>query len=192
MDYEPEKINFPFIPIALRPRHDGWTAEKQIAFIEALAETGIVEEACRRVGMSDTSAYALRHRPDGAPFRQAWEAAMDYSIHLIEQDAFTRSRRGVARPIFHKGEQVGEWRHFDERLTMFLLRSRRPARFGKWMDEVPPAQPNLSDRNYALADALFDIAVKAPEKDGNRITDWTDEGDDECDDRADGGAEAAE
>ena len=54
----------------------------------------------------------------------------------IEEDAFTRSRRGVARPIFHKGEQVGEWRHYDERLTMFLLRTRRPQRYGKWIDRT--------------------------------------------------------
>jgi hypothetical protein len=125
-----------FEPAPLRPRHDGWTAEKQHAFIEALAETGIVEEACRRVGMSRTSADNLRHRPEGVHFRRAWEAALDYSLHLVEEDAFLRSRRGVARPIFYKGEQVGEWRHYDERLTMFLLRSRRPERYGKWIERM--------------------------------------------------------
>jgi hypothetical protein len=125
-----------FQPVALRARHDGWTLERQIAFIEALAETGCVEEACRRVGMSDTSAYALRRRPCGAPFRRAWEVALDYAVHRIEEDAFARSRHGVARPIFYKGEQGGEWRHFDERLTMFILRSRRPQRYGKWIDKL--------------------------------------------------------
>jgi len=49
-----------FTPAELRPRRDGWTAEKQITFIEALTETACVDEACRRVGMSDTSAYKLR------------------------------------------------------------------------------------------------------------------------------------
>ena len=92
-----------FTPVPVRARHDGWTVEKQYAFIEALAETGIVEEACRRVGMSDTAAYNLRRRPCGLHFRRAWEAAMDYSLHRIEDDAFVRSRKGVARPIFHKG-----------------------------------------------------------------------------------------
>jgi len=54
----------PFTPVPVRARHDGWTVEKQYAFIEALAETGIVEDRraplvrgdkrardCRRVGM---------------------------------------------------------------------------------------------------------------------------------------------
>ena len=133
---EPKHPLIPFEPVPVRPRHDGWTVEKQYAFIEALAETGIVEEACRRVDMSRTSADNLRRRPEGVHFRRAWEAAIDYSLHLIEEDAFTRSRRGVARPIFHKGEQVGEWRYYDERLTMFLLRSRRPQRYGKWIDRM--------------------------------------------------------
>jgi hypothetical protein len=70
-----------------RPRRDGWTVEKQIAFIEALAETGIVEEACRRVGMSRSSADNLRRRPCGVHFRRAWEAALDYSLYRVEEDA---------------------------------------------------------------------------------------------------------
>ena len=137
-------INFP--PVPVRHRHDGWTVEKQYAFIEALAETGIVEEACRRVGMSRTSADNLRRRPCGVHFRRAWEAALDYSLYRIEEEAVARSRHGVARPVFYKGEQVGEWRHFDERLTMFLLRSRRPQRYGKWIDKMPPPiQPEEED-----------------------------------------------
>ena len=135
-DDKPDQPLIPFTPVPVRHRSDGWTVEKQYLFIQALAETGVVEDACRRVGMSRTSADKLRHRPEGAPFRRAWEAAIDYSLHLIEEDAFTRSRRGVARPIFYKGEQVGEWRHYDERLTMFLLRSRRPQRYGKWIDKM--------------------------------------------------------
>ena len=70
------------------------------------------------------------------------EAAVDYALYRIEEDAFTRARRGVARPIFYKGEQVGEWRHHYERLTMFLLRSRRPQRYGKWIDRMLAPEPD--------------------------------------------------
>jgi len=137
----------PFTPVAFLFLNDTSTPEKQIAFIEVLAETGIVEEACRRVGMSDSAAYALRRLPRGAPFRRAWEAALDYALHQLEEEAVLRARHGVARPLFFKGEQVGEWRHFDERLTMFLLRSRRPERYGKWIDRMlaPTADIEESD-----------------------------------------------
>ena len=152
--------SFPFTPVPLRPRRDGWTADKQIAFIEALAETGCVEEACRRVGMSDSSAYKLRLRPCGAPFREAWDAALDYSLHRLEQDALSRSRHGVARPVFYKGEQVGEWRHYDERLTMFILRSRRPERYGKWIDRMllPVDEDSQEDSAIRLDGGLERIA----------------------------------
>ena len=167
----------PFEPAKLRPRHDGWTAEKQYRFIQALAESGCVDEACRRVGMSDTSAYALRIRPCGAAFRRAWDAALDCGIHRVEQRAIERSVNGVARPIFHKGEQVGEWRHYDERLTMFLLRSHRPARYGKWMDRMlaPDRELGEGDDGLALDGPLTEIEFSAPEVDGNPADEWNDE-----------------
>ena len=80
---------FPFTPVPVRARRDGCTVERQYTFIEALAETGIVEEACRRVGMSRTAADNLRRRSDGVHFGRAWQAALDYSLYRIEEDAFT-------------------------------------------------------------------------------------------------------
>jgi hypothetical protein len=142
---------FPFTPVPVRARHDGWTVERQYDFIVALAETGIVEEACRRVGMSRTSADNLRRRSSGVHFRRAWQAAADYALHRVEEGAHRRARDGVARPIFHKGEQVGEYRHFDERLTMFLLRSFRPERYGKALDRLLAADGDDQDE-YARND----------------------------------------
>jgi hypothetical protein len=37
-----------FQPVPVRPRHDGWTAERQIAFVEKLADSGSVSAACNR------------------------------------------------------------------------------------------------------------------------------------------------
>ena len=117
--------------------------------------------------MSDSSAYRLRRRPKGALFREAWDAALDYGLHRLEQAALSRALNGVPRPVFHKGEQVGEWRHFDERLTMFLLKTRRPARFGKWMDKLLPNRPPLqADEDYDLDGKLDQIEFHAEDIDG--------------------------
>jgi hypothetical protein len=140
-----------FTPVPLRARQDGWTAERQIAFIEALAETACIEEACRRVGMSDSAAYTLRHRPSAAAFRKAWDAALHYAAYRLDHAAFSRSLNGVPRPVFYKGEQVGEWRHFDERLTMFLLRHRRKHWYGKGTDQpLPDDQDNDRESDPAI------------------------------------------
>lgn len=85
----------------------------------------------------DHPAYALRRRVETVAFRQAWDAAMEYAISRLAGAAVSRALHGIARPVFHKGELIGERRYYDERLTMFLLRLRDPARFGGWRDRTP-------------------------------------------------------
>jgi hypothetical protein len=128
-------ITFQTVPV--RYRHDGWTPERQIAFIEKLADCGSVTDAAKHVGMSRESARKLRRRPCGRAFRDAWDAALDCGYAEVEESAMERSKKGVPRPLFYQGEQVGEWRHYDERLTMFLLRFRRRHRFGPEADGLP-------------------------------------------------------
>lgn len=137
------KLPVPFTPVPVRPRHDGWTAERQIAFVEKLADCGSIGAACQHVGMSRESVRMLRRRPGGRAFRDACDAALDCGYAEVEEAAVERARNGVSRPVFFKGEQVGEWRHHDERLTMFLLRFRRRHRFGPEADSLPRSPAHL-------------------------------------------------
>jgi hypothetical protein len=137
------KLPVRFEPAPVRRRHDGWTAERQIAFIERLADCGSVSAAARHVGMSRESARRLRQSPFGRAFRDAWDAALDCGYAELEETAMERSKTGVVRPVFYKGEQVGEWRYYDERLTMFLLRFRRRHRFGPEADSLPQPPADL-------------------------------------------------
>jgi hypothetical protein len=127
-------------PVPVRYRHDGWVPDRQLEFVERLAECGCVDQAARAVGMSRNSAYALRRRPDAQAFRLAWDAAMDNAVARLRDAAMARAIEGVPVPIFHAGERVGERRHFDERLTMFLLRYRDPVHYGRWRDRVEARQ----------------------------------------------------
>lgn len=160
-----------FPPVPVRYRYDGWLPDKQTDFIERLADCGCVEEAARSVGMSRNSAYALRRRIDAQAFRLAWDAAMDAAVARLNDAAMARAINGVAVPIFHGAEQVGERRHFDERLTMLLLRYRNPTRYGKWQDRMESRQHSegpvmilvhrlarLMRAAYTAFDAAFDAA----------------------------------
>ena len=82
---------FRFHPVPVARRADGWTPARQAAFIGYLAETRSVIAACRRVGMSRTSADNLRRRPCGVHFRRAWDTALDYSLYRIEEEMFARA-----------------------------------------------------------------------------------------------------
>lgn len=123
-----------FTPVPVRPRADGWTPGKQIALIQAIAQSGCVAKACRHVGMSKQSAYDLYNRRDAASLRQAWDAARTQAAEHLADAVLGRAIHGVATPIFFQGEQIGERRRFDERLAMTLLRHLAPDRFGAWRD----------------------------------------------------------
>lgn len=144
----------PFTPVPVRERHNGWTPHRQIAFIQALAETACVTEACRHVGMSTRSAYALKHLPDAGSFRQAWDLALIQGAGQVADAAFGRAIHGVAQPIFYKGEQIGERRVFNERLTQFVLRNALPERFGAWRDRTTCAQAHPDRTIILLTEAL--------------------------------------
>lgn len=120
-----------FSPVPRKYRYDGWTAERQRAFIAALAETGSVTAAARRINMTTVGAYHLRRQPGADSFRAAWEAALASGVQRLTDIAFERAIEGVPVPVFHKGEQVGERRWYNDRLLMFVLKHHQPERYGK-------------------------------------------------------------
>ena len=118
---ERNALPFPPVPRA-NPRHDGWTAERQRAFIEALADTGSVRTAANMVNISPESAYALRRHPQAAPFRAAWEAALGLGVQRLKDEAFDRAINGQLEPVFAGGRLMGYRRRKNDRLLMFVLR----------------------------------------------------------------------
>lgn len=140
----------PADPLAFTPvprqrmRRGGWSAARQRAFIDALVETGSVRAACRQLGVGEHHIYKLRGHPEGASFRAAWEAALDMGIQRIEDVAMDRALHGVKAPVFYHGEQIGTRQVYNDRLLMFLLSNRRPARFAhgnaRSLGAISPAQ----------------------------------------------------
>jgi hypothetical protein len=143
-----------------RRRHDGWTPARQLGFIDALAASGCVAEACAAVGMSRTAAYALRVHPEARQFRVAWDAALDLAVRRLADECFSRALNGTPVPHFYQGEQVGEHRRYDNRLAMFLLRYRDPLRYARTLDQmVFSGHPEVAGLRFARArHAVFDAA----------------------------------
>ncbi len=120
-------------------RYDGWTPERQRMFVKLLAEHGCVRRAARALGMSEVGAYLLRRAPGGAAFAEAWAEAQAVGLDKLADVAMERALYGVPVPVFHKGEQVGERRWYNDRLAMFVLRHQGPERYGAAPgDGVPP------------------------------------------------------
>jgi hypothetical protein len=111
-----------FEPVPRKYRHDGWTPERQKAFIAALADTGSVKRAARAVNMSPEGAYWLRRQPGSETFRRAWEAALDFGVQRLKDEAFDRALNGQLSPVFVAGKLKGFRRIKNDRLLMFCLR----------------------------------------------------------------------
>ena len=60
----------------LKVRSDGWTAERQLRFLDTLASTGNVGRAAASAGMSREGAYRLRNRPEGSLFALLWDRVL--------------------------------------------------------------------------------------------------------------------
>jgi len=87
-----------------RPRHDGWTAERQRLFIESLTRTGCVRDACRVARISSTSAYRIRRRiPE---FAESWALALRRARTPLEEVAWKRAVDGRETVIIRGGKEV--------------------------------------------------------------------------------------
>ena len=111
-----------FTPVPRKFRHDGWTPERQKAFIEALADTGCVSRAATMVNMAQRNCYYLRRQPGAEEFRRAWEAALDFGVQRLKDVAFERAIEGELVPVFVAGKLMGYRRKRNDALLMFCLR----------------------------------------------------------------------
>lgn len=151
-----DSAEFEWRPVPRRPRADGWTPDVQRAFIEALARTGLVEQACLEVDRSVRSAYSLRNAPGGEGFARAWAAACTAAADRLLDLAFQRAIEGEEVPVYDQdGMRTGTKYRCNTRLTMFLLRAYHPDRFARSHRDAPaaavPTPPTLPVAQAAAA-----------------------------------------
>jgi len=111
-----------FTPVPRKYRHDGWTPERQKAFIGALADTGSVSRAAAMVNMAQANCYTLRRAAGAESFRRAWAAALDFGVARLKDIAFERAIDGYLVPVFVAGKLMGFRRKHNDALLMFCLR----------------------------------------------------------------------
>lgn len=96
---------------------------REIALTE-IAESGTAAAASRRIGMcSNTISKAAADCP-------VFKAALDWAMALyrdaIMDEIDRRGRRGVEKPVWYKGEEVGTEVHYSDRLLEFHAKRHMP------------------------------------------------------------------
>jgi hypothetical protein len=138
--------------VPVKPRHDGWTPERQRGFIDRLSLCGCVAKAARAMGKTPQSAYRLRDHPKAASFRRAWDRALECGESYQIDVSLERGLLGERIPIVRHGRVVGERHRYDNRLAMAALKAmdrradRRAARSGPDPAAVLDRYLNFLDR----------------------------------------------
>ncbi len=167
--------DYDWVPVLRKRRRDGWSPEKQRAFIGALADCGSVVEAARSVGMSDAACYKLRRAPGAEGFAAAWDAALDAATARLADIAFDRAMNGVDDVVLDRdGNHVYTKRKYNDRLLMFLLRAHAPGKYrhvNRDSHGVADAETLPAHRGHlAVAEALKLLGPQPPAEPGKLMS----------------------
>lgn len=88
----------------------GWTDRARAVFLQVLAESCNVSEACRRANISRSWAYVRRSEDED--FAAAWKEAEETAADRLEQVAWDRATEGES-----------------DRMLEILLKAHRPEKF---------------------------------------------------------------
>lgn len=145
------------------PRRNSITADRQREFIACLSATGVVLQAAAHIGASPEALYNLRHKPGAEGFAAAWDEAAERGFARVGGSAVQCAMLGESRAVVSGGRVIGYERRHNEGLVMFLLRNRRPERYGgkARSPSLPPlrqartvAAPELPESAEGAAPAL--------------------------------------
>lgn len=112
-------------------------------------------EALEAVGVTRTTMLQWRKDPE---FLEAFQAAYDDGMDLVEAEAMRRAVKGVEDPVFYMGEVVGHKRVYSDALMQRILEGRRPEIYSRNAGNTVNVQINNeppSDRELAKALALM-------------------------------------
>jgi hypothetical protein len=97
-----------FEPVPRRPHANGWTPERQRAFVAALALTGSRQAAARAIGRHAFGAEQLRKARGGRAFAAACDAALD----LCRERELARIHANLGELAAHSAD--GDSARFDD------------------------------------------------------------------------------
>lgn len=113
--------------------------EWQQPFLNALRRSFNVTRAARAAGVARKTAY--HYRANDPDFAEQWNDALGQGIDSAEAEAYRRAVRGVIKPVYQNGKEVGKVKEYSDTLLIFLLKSHRPQVYNQ------PVEQRLTGQN---------------------------------------------
>ena len=135
------------MPVPVKPRHDGWTPERQRGFILRLALVGCVSSSAGGVGKSRESAYQLRRHRGAESFSAAWGEAQGWGRSRASDIRISRALAGEVRAVYYRGRKIDEYVRYDNRLVIAAMKMSPqapvawdPAELERLLDDIDPSR----------------------------------------------------
>lgn len=120
-------------PSAIRPRHDGFTADKRARFLAEVERSGCIRDGCRAAGISKTTIE--RWRSKDAEFAAALALKLDLAAVSLERLAFDRAVTGAEEVVIREGKIVSTKRKPSDAMLRMLLQGACPEKYGRTAGE---------------------------------------------------------
>src|SRR5690606_10953200 len=101
--------------------------QRKSRFLAELARMANVSAAAKKAGVPRSTAYDW-YKADEA-FAAGWDDAVEVAVDSLEKEAWRRARDGVLKPVYQKGEKVGQVREYSDQLMVTLLKAHRPEKY---------------------------------------------------------------
>ncbi|GAA4722014.1 hypothetical protein H9L13_10365 [Sphingomonas lutea] len=141
-----------------------WSKEKAEAFLETLAATCNVSEACRTSGVPVTVAY--RRRKMDAAFRAAWLEAIAIGYQRLEALLLDRAFNGTEKVITRKDGSEERVREYPNQMALTLLKMHRETAVESDA-ELPP--DDLDEIRARLVNKLQRLKKRHDEQEAARV-----------------------
>lgn len=108
--------------------HEQTHEQTKTLFLQEIAAGRGVRQAAEAAGVSFETPHHWRETDK--TFAANWRIAEDAIADVIEEEAFRRAVKGVEKPVYRSGEVVGHVSDYSDAMLMFLLKARKPERYG--------------------------------------------------------------
>lgn len=101
--------------------------QKQAEFFAAYMEDQSIERAAKKANIGVS--LINRWRAFDEAFAESFKEIIAQMILAAEEELFRRAVKGVDRPVFQGGVQVGTVKDYSDQLLMFFLKANRPKKY---------------------------------------------------------------
>ena len=135
-----------------------FTSERKEKFLEVLSETCNVSRSAEAIGVSRQTIY--QHVDKDPDFATAFEKARMLGAYSLEDEMVRRGKEGILKPIFYKGQEVGQVKEYSDTLLIVLAKGALP---DKYKDRVEQEQKG------AIEITIRDLRGEKTDKNSNTI-----------------------